>query len=663
MHDSPDRRLAAAVVILGVAATLSCGESPTAVRFGQPATLQIITGNGQTGVAGQALPEPLTLQVLDAAGHSLPGLTVFWSPASGSGTLFARAFPTVTDSAGLVLVVWQLGFPIGEQQVMARCCQTLSATFTADAQIPPSQRVTLISGGGQQDTVRATLAQPLVIRVLKADGTPDVGAPVAWRAISRGSTYSPANTQTDAEGHASTSWTLGTAAGVESTAVFIGGLPPLFIVASTLPGAPARVAITPHALPVLGLIGDIVVVSASAWDRYDNLHYRVPVIDAADTTIAYISNGGVVLVQARHHGSTFVTAQLDTLRDSVPLTVLGFTGVSVGGSHICGLSLAGDAYCWGENYDGAIGDGTRSDRPRPVLIGAGLSLQVPYTDWHTCALDTSGHAFCWGYAAEGELGDGSPDYLTELRQTSPVPVTGGYLFASIRSGRRHTCAVATNGNAYCWGGNWSGQVGRDTVTHTCYGGTPLCSDWPILVGGGLQFANVTASIWEHSCGVTTNGEAYCWGSNASGQLGSDSTTSICDPSFPAPCSFIPLHVEGGITFKSVSAGDYYTCGLSTSGDGYCWGYGSYGQLGNGAFDNSTVPVKVTGGLSFVDVQAAPNKACGLTTDGKLYCWGSFVATPALVQPDHVFRSFALGTDGGSTRTCALTPDNDLFCWY
>ena len=668
MHDSPDRRLAAAVVILGLAVTMSCGESPTTVRFGQPAGLQIITGNNQAGVIGQVLPEPLTVQVLDAVGHALPGVTVFWSPVSGNGTLFAPAFPTVTDSAGLVLVIWQLGTPLGDQHVTARYGQLPSVVFTAHAQIPPSQRVTLIVGGGQQDTVRATLAQPLVIRVLKADGTPDVGAPVAWRAISRGSTYSPANTQTDAQGQASTSWTLGTVAGVESTEVFIGGLPPLFIEASTLPGSPARIAITTRPFPLLGVIGDTVGVSASAWDRYDNPHYRVPVIGVADTTIAQAAGGyaGHVPVQARHHGSTFVTAYLDAFRDSVPLTVLGFSGVSVGGSHICGLSLAGDAYCWGEeNSSGSIGDGTTLPRPRPVLIGAGLGLQVPYTAWHTCAVDATSHGYCWGLGQDGELGDGSPNYATELHQLSPVPVAGGHLFSSIRSGRSHTCAVAINGDAYCWGANYSGQLGRDTITNTCYGGTATrCSDWPILVAGGLQFASVTASgAWEHSCGVTTGGDAYCWGLNASGQLGSDSATSTCDPTFPAPCSFTPLRVEGGIMFKSVSAGDYYTCGVGTSGDGYCWGYGYYGQLGNGAFNNSTAPVKVTGGLSFVDVQAAPHEACGLTTDGKLYCWGSFVATPALVQPNLVFTSFALGTEGGSTRACALTPDHDLYCWY
>ena len=148
-----------------------------------------------------------------------------------------------------------------------------------------------------------------------------------------------------------------------------------------------------------------------------------------------------------------------------------------------------------------------------------------------------------------------------------------------------------------------------------------------------------------------------------GQLGTDSTTATCDPSSPAPCNFTPLRVQGGIIFSSVSAGDYFTCGVSTSGDGYCWGYNYYGQLGNGTFTGSIVPVKVSGGLSFTDVQASSNTACGLTTDGRVYCWGgAFVSTPRPAS-DHVFLSIGVGTEGGSTRVCAVTPDNDLYCWY
>src|SRR5436190_2127689 len=554
MHDSRYRRFTAALGIVGAAASLSCGETPTSsTGFGAPATLQIVTGGVQIGAAGQELPEPLTVQVLDAAGHGLRGLTVTWT-VQGGGTLFARAIPTVTDSVGLVLVFWQLGPGFGTQAVQAQCCG-LVAGFSALAQLPPSQRVGFLSGLGQGGTVGSTLTYPVVVQVRRADGSYDVGASVSWRAISRGNTYSPADTVTNAQGQASTRWTLGTVAGVESTAVFVRGLPPVLITAYANPGPPVRVAITRRALPSLGGIGDSAWVTASAWDQYDNPISQFPTIGVADTMIAqvwYVTYNAIG-VQARHHGTTFVTAQLGAVRDSVPVTVLGFTGASDGGGNKCGLSLAGDAYCWG--------------------------------------------------------------------------------------------------------GNWGGQLGRDTLTSTSWGGTGRCSDWPILVAGGLQFANVSASTWEHSCGVTTSGDAYCWGSNASGQLGSDSATSTCDPYDPVPCSFTPLRVQGGIAFKSVSTGDYFTCGVSTAGDGYCWGYGYYGELGNGAHNNSTSPVPVSGGLSFADIRSG-GYSCGLTTGGKLYCWGGgYGAVPVPVRPDLAFASLALGGPG-----CAVTSDNDLYCW-
>src|SRR6266702_3138988 len=88
---------------------------------------------------------------------------------------------------------------------------------------------------------------------------------------------------------------------------------------------------------------------------------------------------------------------------------------------------------------------------------------------------------------------GSATYATDLNQTVPVPVAGGHVFSSLRAGNSHTCAVTTSGDAYCWGDNGSGQLGRDTSTATCVvNGAMRCSDWPILVAGGLTCSQVSA---------------------------------------------------------------------------------------------------------------------------------------------------------------------------
>ncbi len=661
LFESPARGGAHAIALITATLCASCAQSPTAApRLGPPTALRVVTGDEQTGVEGAVLPVPLTVQVLDASGQGVPNVTINWTVTAGGGTLLARAFPTLTDSVGLAVVLWQLGSSLDRVQgAAAGCCNMPGVQFTAQAELPLSARISVLSGDGQGDTVTQTLTMPLVVKVRRANGTPDPGTTVGWRSLSPGGHYSPTFARTDSSGRAATIWTLGTVAGTETTAVVVGGLPPVLAFATALPGPPTRLQITPATFPLIGLIRDTLLLNANAWDQYGNVVFAPIAINARDTSIVGLHTPPYAQpwLEARHHGATWIDARIGFLRDSVPVSVLGFSSVSDGGGHTCGLSLAGDAYCWGENAAGSIGDGTTIDRPRPVLVGRGLGLQVPYTDWHTCALNASGQAYCWGLDQSGELGDGSPNYSTELHQTLPVPAAGGHLFSSIRSGRSHTCAVDIGGDAYCWGDNGIGQLGRDTLTSTCVlNAIHRCSSWPIHVAGGLKFAHVSAGPWEHSCGVTTSGAAYCWGSNGSGQLGNDSTTETCG--FPAPgyaCSHVPLRVEGGLIFKSTNAGNYFTCGLSVTGDGYCWGFGTTGDLGNGANVSSTMPVKVSGGLSFADVQAG----CGLTTNGKVYCWGeNYGSVPAPVLPNLVFGSLA----GGSAHACALSTSDDLYCW-
>lgn len=651
----------------------SCGHDSTAPPppFGPPSALNIVTGNGQTGTQGEVLSVPLTVQALDTAGRPVAGVLVDWHVTQDDGSLVAQRLPTVTDSTGLGLVFWQIGFQLQprEQAVVASCCGTLSATFTAEALVPFPQRIRPF-GGWQTDTVGHTLAQPLVAQVVLADGTPHVGAVVGWATHSPGSNFSPPFALTDSTGRASTMWTLGTLAGQETTWVRVRGLPEVPVYATALPGPPARLAIAP-ASTTMADIGSEAGVQARAYDRYGNSVGRPASIISADSNIARVADSYAVSpdyveeahLEARRHGTTWVVALIATIRDSTPLTVLGFTAMSRGAAEICGVSLAGDIYCWGYAPFGAAGGFTPIDKT--------LGLGLPSANWHNCALTAAGQAYCWGRNLDGEVGDGSPNYTTDDDKFQPVAVVGGHLFSSIRAGRRHTCAIATSGDAYCWGANSGGQLGRDTLTGTCmYAVLNSCSNWPLLVAGGLNFTEVSAGF-EHSCGVITGGLAYCWGFNDAGQLGNDSTVTICaavqppdPPRPPGPCSRVPRLVEGGHTFKSVQAGGHFSCGLAMSGDAYCWGYGLNGALGNGALLSSTVPVKVAGGLAFADVQAGWANACGLSTSDRLYCWGQyFGATPTAVLPGLQFGAVTVGGEDGSTGVgCALTTANDLYCF-
>ena len=281
-----------------------------------------------------------------------------------------------------------------------------------------------------------------------------------------------------------------------------------------------------------------------------------------------------------------------------PVLVSGgirFSSISTKGGHTCGVTSMGDAYCWGENFRGQLGDGTTINRLTPVLVSGGLSFASVSTAYsETCGVTTAGDAYCWGENFHGQLGDG-----TTINQLTPVPVAGGLTFASLSAGAT-TCGVTTTGAAYCWGRNHD-QLGDGTTNRSLM---------PRPVAGGLSFASLRTAGW-HTCGLTAAGDAYCWGNNGVGQLG-DGTTNR---------SLTPVLVSGGLSFASLSAGGSHMCGVTTAGDAYCWGWNSSGQLGDGTRTNRHTPVPVAGGLSFASVGAAGLHSCAVTTAGVPYCWG------------------------------------------
>ena len=300
-----------------------------------------------------------------------------------------------------------------------------------------------------------------------------------------------------------------------------------------------------------------------------------------------------------------------------PMAVSGgltFATVSAGTSlTTCGVTTAGAAYCWGVNSEGEFGSGTATDSPTPVAVSGGLTFAtVSAGTAYTCGVTTAGAAYCWGRNGFGQLGNG-----TTTSSTTPVAVSGGLTFVAVSAGPEATCGVTTAGAAYCWGRNGSGELGNGATTS---------STTPVAVSGGLTFAAVSAVTQSNTCGVTTAGAAYCWGVNFFGELGNGTTTS----------SATPVAVSGGLTFATVSAGGHFgaTCGVTTVGAAYCWGYNLEGQLGNGTTTSSATPVAVSGGLTFAMVSAG---ACGVTTAGVAYCWG-----------DNGAGQFGNGTTTGSS---------------
>ena len=189
---------------------------------------------------------------------------------------------------------------------------------------------------------------------------------------------------------------------------------------------------------------------------------------------------------------------------------MALTGVTTGAAHTCALKAGGAAYCWGDNAAGQLGIGTTDGNAHatPVQVAGGrVFASLTAGAIHNCGLTSAGVAYCWGDNTNGEIGNGTAGGP----QTAPVAVGGGLTFTELSAGNGFTCGVS-GGAAYCWGSNSDGQLGQGA---NVLGGNITA---PAKVVGALTFTYVSAGR-RHACGIVTGGGAACWGSNLFGALG------------------------------------------------------------------------------------------------------------------------------------------------
>lgn len=249
----------------------------------------------------------------------------------------------------------------------------------------------------------------------------------------------------------------------------------------------------------------------------------------------------------------------------------------------CTLLSGGNIDCWGDNYDGELGNGesqTLSDLPVEVQ-GINDATQVTVGGVHTCALLSTGHVECWGENSYGELGNGTIGVQPDI----PVEVEGISHATQVSAGTRSTCAVLSSGHVECWGNGEFGALGN---------GTTSGSDVPVEVLG-IDNATEVSTNYAQACTLLSTGHVDCWGHNEDGELGDGTNTGpegCTRQGVTTPCSVTPVEVQGISNATQITAAGYSACALLSTGPIYCWGENIRGELGNDTTHESDFPVEV-----------------------------------------------------------------------
>ena len=310
------------------------------------------------------------------------------------------------------------------------------------------------------------------------------------------------------------------------------------------------------------------------------------------------------------------------------------TALSVGDTHACVIASDGNAYCWGNNANGQLGDSQVCGTGNclvPVAVSKAVALSgktvlsISAGGLHTCAIASDNLAYCWGNNATGQLGDNSTTQRTvpAAVNTSATSALNGKTVLSISASRYHTCTIASDNLAQCWGGNTSGALGDNSTTQR---NRPVMVDTGASSGlSGKTVLAISTGKYYSTCAIASDNLAYCWGNNANGQLGNGNTTQSL---LPKAVDMSASSALSGKTVKSISLGSYLACAIASDNLPYCWGIGSSGQIGNGTNTlTNSLPKAVTvsgqlSGKTVSTISAGLDHVCSVASDNKSYCWGS-----------------------------------------
>jgi len=353
--------------------------------------------------------------------------------------------------------------------------------------------------------------------------------------------------------------------------------------------------------------------------------------------------------------------------------------ISLGVNHTCLLKEDGQLLCWGGNENGQLGDGSTTNRSRPVQVTNMITgVTAVAAGWfHTCAVK-EGALYCWGEGWYGQLGIGGSTAESAPDQNLPQLVTGmDSGVTAVAAGKHHTCAVQ-NGAAKCWGSNLAARLGIGSSTGAFA--------TPQQVSGLTSGVRSLTAGRDHTCALMTDGTLRCWGSSFYGQLGRGNFTNSDTP--------VTVLASAGVTLTNVTtvvASSGNTCAVAgASNTGYCWGNYWNGKLGNNTSGSggATYPQVVhrfsgdssplTGVIGLAAGRDRTNEVdndhhCALLNTGEVRCWGSnqYRKTGNNTTTSNWLRPITYGSTGpslpavavgaGGDHTCVILADGGVQC--
>lgn len=318
-----------------------------------------------------------------------------------------------------------------------------------------------------------------------------------------------------------------------------------------------------------------------------------------------------------------------------------FKTITAGFAISCGLIDKGFAFCWSGGAGATTKDDTAASRRMERIPGGIRFTSLSAGPYHVCGITSSGEAFCFGSNLDGKLGSGSPEENSVYFE----PVAGNLKFRAIAAGMKHSCGLTIEGKAYCWGAQWGSE--------------------PVAVRGDMQFDAISAGDG-FSCALA-KGRAWCWGQNDRQQLGYTGKNSSQ--------SWTPIEIpmDAKLSLKQISSGYWHSCATASDGQAICWGSG-YGT-GNSSPQAAAIPKP-----RFLSVTAGEQSTCGIAIDRTAWCWGlaNFGALgggwtavienrvikdeihwePVAVHGGHKFRALSAGFG----FACGVTDRSELLCW-